>query len=123
NLGDKGGCVDRQRENESGEFRQNFDAAAYVEATHLRSAKAERKARQRKGGERQSADEAEHRPKNPDLRAGALAAPARPVSQHERGGDSSKQCDENSAEMRGGFRPGEEQAAIVEDAAAGEPDA
>ena len=50
-LGNEGGGIERQRQNQRGEFRQDFDAAHDIEAAHVRKAEGQRRAGQYEHGE------------------------------------------------------------------------
>ena len=119
----KRGGIDRKSDQQRGEFRQDLQAAAHIEAPEIRNFESERKSGQYKGGERQSADEAERRPENADLRAGLRPASARPPTQEQRGDDAEERSTKNDGKPGCEERPRQEQAAIVENAAAGKRDA
>ena len=77
-FGDEGGGIDREAEQQRGEFRQDFHAAGDIETARVREIEAERPPGDQEREQRQPTSRRERHGHDRRLRAGSLLPPARP---------------------------------------------
>src|SRR4029078_674662 len=106
--------IDRQAEQQRGEFRQHLYAAADVEAALLGKFELERKAHDRIDDQRETDNKPERHPEHRRLLPGLFLSLLRPITERDSADDAQRDGDEHDAEPRLLDRLRDEETAIVE---------